>query len=70
MKESWASPLFCNALHEVIEDFGHLAAGDVVVGLEGSVGVAADDSLGRHGLDIVGGIGGDGSAVRQPRWNR
>ena len=50
-------------LHEVIEDLGHLAPGDVSVGFEAAVAVAADDPLAHHSPDVVGSVGGDLGAV-------
>ena len=49
--------------HQVVENLGHLAAGDVAVGLEAAVTVAVDDPLSRHGADVVVGIAGDLATV-------
>ena len=50
-------------LHQVVEDLGHLTAGNVTVGLEAAVAVAIDDPLPHHGPDVVGGVSGDLGAV-------
>ena len=52
-------PCFLITSHQIVQDLRHLAPGDVVVGPEAAVRVAAEDALGRHGLDIVGGVSGD-----------
>ena len=51
-----ASLFVVSVLHEVIEDLCHLAPGDLGLGLEAAVGIAADDPLGRHGPDIIGSV--------------
>ena len=56
--------------HQVVQNLCHLAPGDGAVGLEAAVGVAADDALGRHGLDIEGGVGGDLPGVREGQFHR
>ena len=50
-------------LHQVVENLGHLTAGNVAVGLEAAVAVAVDDPLPHHGPDVVGGVSGDLGAV-------
>ena len=50
-------------LQTVEKDLCHLTAGDVALGAEGAVGIAADNTLRAEQLHVFTGIGGDGGSI-------